>query len=63
MEHDLAARERPAPRDGEQLPNVLGRQVGEQRPLHRPSLAPAPSNEKGPRGVGPFRVAASDISS
>jgi len=35
MEHDLASRERPPARDREELPDVVRREVGEQRPLHR----------------------------
>ena len=38
MEDDLAPRERPPSRDREQLPHVLGGQIGEQRPLHAASL-------------------------
>ena len=34
VEDDLAARERPPARDREQPAHVLGRQIGEQRPLH-----------------------------
>ena len=38
MKDDLAPRERSPTGDREQLPDVLGREIGEQRPVHGASL-------------------------